>query len=341
MIKKTLRGVGWFALLLLVLAGCGYARYLSFDLDNIPKPNTQISASALTLMHNAVGEKRGRILAVVSSTPKMDGGKKKAGYELSELARAYYVFTANGYEVDIASPAGGTPPVDLDKDDMEDADYAFLNDRVAQAKVSRTLRLADVDPAPYAAVYFVGGKGAMFDFNGNPDIGRIVRVVAQKGVVGAVCHGPAALAGLPELAGKRMTGFSNAEEFFLREDAAQLYSFMLQDKLGSGYSEGPLFLDHTVVDGRVVTGQNPWSTWSTAEGMITALGHTPVKRTVTDDEYSVRVIAAYYRGGMSVARAEQASVPQFDKMLVLLHALIAGMEWRLVDAFNLQRLANR
>lgn len=341
MFQKIQRGAGRFALFLLVVAACGYARYLSFGLDSIPKPNPQASASALDLMHNALGEKRGRILAVVSSTARMDGGKKKAGYELSELARAYYVFTANGYEVDIASPAGGTPPVRIDLDDMGDTDYAFLNDRTAQAKVRTSLRLADVDPAPYAAVYFVGGKGAMFDFHGNPDIGRIVSAVAQNGVVGAVCHGPAALAGLPALAGKRMTGFSNAEEFFLRDDAAEIYPFLLQDKLGAGYSRGPSFLDHTVVDGRVVTGQNPWSTWSTAEAMITALGHTPVKRAVTDEEYSVRMIAAYYRGGMPAARAEQAGLPRFDKMFVLLHALIAGMEWRLVDAFNLQRLANR
>ena len=341
MFRKILRGAGWCALALLVLAGCGYARYLSFDLDQAPKANPHATVAGLDYMQHKVGDQRGRILAVVSSTARMDGGKKKAGYELSELARAYYVFMANGYQVDIASPAGGTAPMRIDKDDLGDTDYAFLNDAAAKAKVSATLRLADVDPAGYAAVYFVGGKGAMFDFPGNPDVGRIVAAIAPKGVVGAVCHGPAALAGQPALAGKRMTGFSNAEEFFLRKDADKLYPFLLQDKIGAGYASGPLFLDHTVVDGRVITGQNPWSTWSTAEAMIAALGHTPVVREVTGEESSVRLIAAYYRSGMDAARAEQAALPRFDKMLVLLHALIAGMEWRPLDAFNLQRLANR
>ncbi|MES2325221.1 MAG: type 1 glutamine amidotransferase domain-containing protein [Pseudomonadota bacterium] len=327
MFHKILRGALWCALLVLVLAGCAYARYLSFGLDQVPKANPHAVASV-----NA-GATRGRILAVVTS--------KKAGYELTELARAWHVFRANGYDVEIASPQGGTPPVRIDKDDMGDSDYAFLNDKAAQARVAATLRLAEVDPARYAAVYFVGGKGAMFDFPGNPDIARIVAAIAPRGVVGAVCHGPAALAGLPAMAGKRMTGFSNAEEFFFRKDAAKVYPFLLEDKIGAGYTSAPLFLDHTVVDGRVVTGQNPWSTWSTTEAMIAALGHTPVARDVTGEEYSVRMIAAYYRGGMSAARAEQAGVPRFDKMLVLLHALIAGMEWRPVDAFQLQRLANR
>lgn len=336
MFYKILRGAGWCVLGLLVLAACGYARYLSFDLEREPKANPHA-----TLAVPAPKEARGRILAVVSSTARMDGGKKKAGYELTELARAYRVFSANGYEVDIASPAGGKPPVRIDLDDMGDADYAFLNDAAAQAKVAASLPLAEVDPARYAAVFFVGGKGAMFDFAGNPEIARIVAAIAPRGVVGAVCHGPAALAGLPSMAGKRMTGFSNAEEHFLVKDPARIYPFLLEDRIGAGFISGPMFLDHTVVDGRVVTGQNPWSAWSTAEAMITALGHAPVARAVTAEEYSVRIIAAYYRGGMAAARAEQAALPRFDKMLVLLHALIAGMEWRPVDAFNLQRLANR
>lgn len=341
MMHKILRGAGWFALVLLVLAACGYGRFLSFDLDRIPKADKNATAAGLDYMQRKVGEQRGRILAVVSSTARMDGGRKKAGYDLTELARGYYVFMANGYEVEIASPAGGMAPVHIDKDDMGESDYAFLNDAAAQAKVGATLRLADVDPARYVAVYFVGGKGAMFDFAGNADVGRIVAAIAPRGVVGAVCHGPAALAGLPAMAGKRMTGFSNAEEFFLHEDADKLYPFLLQDRIGAGYASGPLFLDHTVVDGRVVTGQNPWSTWSTAEAMIAALGHAPVAREVTGQEASERMVAAYYRGGMDAARAEQAARPRFDKILVLLHALIAGMEWRPVDAFNLQRLANR
>ena len=102
-----------------------------------------------------------QILAVVTSTDVMGASGKTTGYELTELARAYYVFEANGFEVDIASPLGGQPPVVIDGDDMKQFDFAFLNDPVAQNKVSHSIAVADVDPQDYEAVYFVGGKGAM------------------------------------------------------------------------------------------------------------------------------------------------------------------------------------
>jgi putative intracellular protease/amidase len=301
-------------------------------------------------LKQAVTEQRGRILAVVTSAERGGPLNKKAGYELTELSRAYYAFKVNGYEVDIASPQGGKPPARIDTDDMQDLDYAFLNDAEAQAKVNQSVPLARVDAARYDAVYFVGGKGAMFDLPGNRDVARIVLDIAQRGVVGAVCHGPAALLGVttadgkPFITGKRMTGFSNDEELFIDENARARFPFLLQDRAldrGARFVSGPNFLEKTVVDGRLVTGQNAWSTWSTVEAMIVALGHAPVPREPGADENSVRMLAAYQRGGLEAARAEQERVPQFDKMLVLMHAVVAAMEWRLADAFQLQRLANR
>lgn len=346
MFHKILRGAAWLAASLALLAALAYAYYLSLGIDKIPKANRQATVADLDYMRATVPGKRGKILAVVSSTARMNGGKKKAGYELTELSRAYYVFKANGFEVDIASPAGGEPPVELD--DMGESDYAFLNDKQAQAKVTASLTLASIDPASYVGVYFVGGKGAMFDFPGNPDIARIVIDIAARGVVGAICHGPAALLdvkagdGTPLMAGRRMTGFSNAEEFFMQQDARKVFPFLIEDKvaqLGAHFTQAPLFLKHTMVDGRIVTGQNPWSTWSTAEAMVAVLGYTPVPRDPTAEEISVRILATYYREGMAKARAELLQQPRFDKMLLLMHAIVAGMEWRLADAFQLQRLA--
>lgn len=350
MFRKILRGLAWLAGSLLVLALLGYAYYRHLGIADIAPANEQATVADLDYLRHAAAPARGRILAVVTSTARMDNGKKKAGYELTELARAYYVFKANGFEVDIASPAGGTPPVRIDRDDMGETDYAFLNDAAAQAKVKSTLALATVDAAPYAAVYIVGGKGVMFDLTDNGDLARIVSALAERGVVGAVCHGPAALLGIlgadgkPLMAGKRMTGFSNTEELFLMSNARTVLPFLLEDKArqtGARFESTAMFLDRTVVDGRVVTGQNPWSTWSTAEAMVRALGYTPAARATTPEEHSVRLLAAYYRGGMDAARAEQVAAARFDKMLVLMHAMVAAMDWRLVDAFNLQRLANR
>ena len=111
---------------------------------------------------------------------------------IAELERDY--LESNGFEVDIASTKGGEPPIVLDDDDMREYDYAFLNDPEAQAKVTNTLLIDDVNPADYEAVYFVGGKGAMFDFPDNPAIKNIIKHLYQNDkVISAVCHGPAAL----------------------------------------------------------------------------------------------------------------------------------------------------
>jgi hypothetical protein len=158
LLKNTALGLACM-LALSFLLGWGYVH--SLHLDQEPQANPRASASDLAFVHPRTTATRGRILAVVSSTSRIGGSGKKAGYELTELSRAYWVFVANGYEVDIASPQGGEPPMVLD-DDLIDADYAFLNDPHAQRKLASTLRLKAIDPSAYRAVYFVGGKGAMF-----------------------------------------------------------------------------------------------------------------------------------------------------------------------------------
>ncbi|CAN7594096.1 type 1 glutamine amidotransferase domain-containing protein [Pseudoxanthomonas sp. LjRoot143] len=327
----------------------GFAYVHALDLDSQPPARADSTVADLDFMRDAMPATRGKILAVVTSTSHFPGGEKKAGFELTELARAYYVFRANGYEVDIASPQGGSPPMRLDDEDMVAADYAFLNDTDARRKLDDSLRLAEVDPAHYAAVYFVGGKGTMFDFPDNADLQGIVRTVYQAGgVIGAVCHGPAALLevvlddGTPLLRNRRVAGFSNAEELFLIKDARARFPYLLQDRLqekGAQYVEGPMYVDTTVVDGRLVTGQNPWSTWSTAEAMVRALGHEPVARAPGRDELAVQVLAAYHRDGIDAARRARTARPDADKRLLLMHALVAGMQGRLGEAWQLQTLA--
>lgn len=336
-------------LVVLLVAGVGgFACVHTLDLDSQPPARADSTVADLDFMRDAMPRTRGRILTVVTSTAQFPDEEKKAGFELTELARAYYVFQANGYEVDIASPRGGSPPMRLDDEDMVAADYAFLNDADARRMLDGSLRLAEVDAAGYAAVYFVGGKGTMFDFPDDPDVQRLVREVYQAGgVIGAVCHGPAALLevmlgdGTPLLRGRRVAGFSNAEELFLIKDARTRFPYLLQDRLqekGAHYVEGPMYVDTTIVDDRLVTGQNPWSTWSTAEAMVRALGHAPVARAPGRDELAVQVLAAYHRDGIDAARTARAARPDADKRLLLMHALVAGMQRRLGEAWQLQSL---
>jgi putative intracellular protease/amidase len=292
---------------------------------------------------------RGRILAVVTSTERMLEGGGRAGYELTELSRAWWVFEAAGFEVELASPAGGKAPKVVDGDDAVDADYAFLNEPRTQQAMTNTLRLDAVDSSRYNAVYIVGGKGAMLDLHGHPTLQRILaEIYANGGVIAAVCHGPAALLGV-ELApgqrllkGRRVTGFSNAEELFLMEDPVQRLGFLLQDALADEgeFSEAPMYLEHVVVDGRVLTGQNPWSTWALAEATVRALGVEPAARPRSSEEHAVDLLHRLHVEGYDAAHAAKARLSAVDNRLLLMHSLIAAMRGEYKRMLDLMRLAH-
>lgn len=295
-------------------------------------------------------ESRGKILAVVTSCNIMGDSQKNTGYELTELARAYYMFVANGFEVDVASPKGGNPTVVIDDDDMGAFDHAFLNDSVAQAKVHQTIAMQYVRPGDYEAVYFVGGKGAMFDFPDNEYIKSIVSTYYEEGkVVGAVCHGPAALVnvtlsdGSHLLEGKTVSAFTNQEELFLIKDAPSIFPFLLQDKLiasGATFNEGHMYLEKVSQDGNLVTGQNPWSTWATAEAVVRQLGYEPKHRTKTGEESAVKVLNVFEEHGYHEAKqviTDLQTVQQapLNRELIAIHGILAAMQWDLIKAIKI------
>lgn len=337
-----------FSLAILGVVVIGGVLFLSLDLDTQPPADPATPPSAISIGISDAPS-RGRVLVVATSTARSPGGEIAAGMELTELSRAYYTFLANGYAVDLASPAGGRPPVVID-DDLIDVDYAFLNDAVAQQALATTRRLSEIDPSGYDAVYYVGGKGVMFDFADNPDVQRITAAIYESGgVVGAVCHGPAALVGVRLSSGRRLlqgrkvAGFTNEEELYLIPDAREVFSFLLEDRLkaeGAEFVSGPLFLDNTIVDGRLVTGQNPWSTWSVAEGMIRAMGYEPVSRPRSREELAVDVLGSYHREGREAASAILRSGVDADKRLLLMHAFIAATRGQWRDAFNIHGMAH-
>ena len=298
---------------------------------------------------------RGKILAVVTSVDTMGSSGKSTGYELTELARAYYVFQANGFEVDVASPKGGKPPVIIDKDDMGIYDYAFLNDTIAQHKTSHTIAIDEVNPDDYQAIFFAGGKGDMFDFPENEAIQSIVRnyYLSEK-VIGAVCHGPAALvnvtldSGRSILENKTVSGFTNNEELLLIPEAASIFPFLLQDKLeaqGARFNEGGMYLENISHDNNLVTGQNPWSTWSLAETMIAQLGYTPKYREVTAEENAVKILMIYESYGSKKAKEGLEKMITVDhkpiaRELIAMHSIVAVMDGKVGRFFDIVGLTS-
>lgn len=363
MLKKIL----WVLLLLFVFvlaAGAWLWQLLDHRAENSALaqiqpgqvPYLQQSQAALLGSAAATLPSRGKVLAVVSSTAsyplaRTDGTLKKTGYELTELSRFYWVLQANGFVVDIASPQGGHAPMVLD-DGLNEYDYAFLNDPTAQQKFANTLALASVNPADYQAVYFVGGKGTMFDFIDNSEIGRLLtHFISDNKLILAVCHGPAALLSLPAaqqfwLSGKQLTAFTNDEELALMPDAASRFGGLLQDKLsaaGSHFQAGPRYLPKIVQDGQLISGQNPWSVWLLAEAAVQRLGVTPKARPQTREERSMQLMLTYQTHGLAAARAQLPDVLQqgeLDRNLPVMLALVAVLanDWQQV--WPLLRLAD-
>ncbi len=343
-----------FSLLILLISfGAWFINLL--PIEEMKKDLTNSKVEEIQYLSQNKTPKRGKILAVVTNSETMGNSGKKTGYELTELSRAYYVFEANGFEVDIASPLGGKPPVVLDDDDMGIYDYAFLNDSIAQNKASNTIAINDVSAEDYSAVFFVGGKGAMFDFPENKFIQEIVKKYYQSGkVVGAVCHGPAALVnvtldnGTHLLENKTVSSFTNEEELLLISDAKSIFPFLLQDKLiagGAKFNKGAMYLETISHDNNLITGQNPWSTWKLAETIIEQLGYTPKHREITGEENAGKILLVYEREGPDKAKQlidklliqEKKSI---DRLLIASHSVIAAMNGEIGRFFGLLGLTS-
>ncbi len=223
-----------------------------------------------------------KILMVLTSHDKLGDTGKKTGFWLEEFAAPYYVFKDAGAEITLASPKGGQPPLDPTSDAPDaqtDATRRFKSDAAAQADLSRTRVLADVSGNDFDAVFYPGGHGPLWDLAEDADsIALIESMFAADRVVSAVCHAPGALRnvhakdGSPLVKGKRVTGFTNTEE-----EAAQLTKvvpFLVEDMLvekGGKYSKAADWQPHVVIDGKLITGQNPASSEPAARAVLAQL----------------------------------------------------------------------
>jgi putative intracellular protease/amidase len=222
-----------------------------------------------------------KILIALTSHGELGSTGRQTGVYLPELAHPWKVFTDAGYTVDLVSVQGGRPPVD-GTDLSDPVQKAFLDDPDMSAKLADTLRPDQVNPADYDAIFYAGGHGTMWDFPEASRLGEIAREVYEdKGVVAAVCHGPAGLVNITLsdgrylLDGKEVAGFTNDEEVAV--GLADEVPFMLETRLeqrGAKHTGAPNFQPWVVRDGRLITGQNPASATGVAEQTVTALAET-------------------------------------------------------------------
>lgn len=222
-----------------------------------------------------------KILMVLTSHDELGNSGEKTGFWLEEFAAPYYVFKDAGAEVTVASPLGGQPPMDPKSDAPDfqtESTERFKQDSEARVALSKTYKLADIEPEDYDAVFYPGGHGPLWDLAEDKDsINIIESMYAANKPVAAVCHAPGALRhvtadGSAIVKGKQVTGFANSEEEAV--GLTKVVPFLVEDELkkhGGEYSKGADWQSHVVTDGHLITGQNPASSAAAATALLKQL----------------------------------------------------------------------
>lgn len=191
-----------------------------------------------------------KVLMVLTSHDQLGNTGQKTGFWLEEFAAPYFTFRDAGVELTLASPKGGQPPIDPKSDLPENQTPAmtrFKRDGLAQEQLAHTVKLSGMKSEDFDAIFYVGGHGP----------GVFHRVMYR---------------GEPLVKGKRVTGFTNGEEAAV--NLTQVVPFLVEDELkraGGIYEKAADWAPFAVVDGRVVTGQNPASSTAAATALMQLL----------------------------------------------------------------------
>ena len=220
-----------------------------------------------------------KILMVLTSHDQLGNTGKKTGFWLEEFAAPYYVFKDAGAELTLVSPQGGQPPLDPKSDEPDsqtDATRRFKSDAAAQSALAHTGKLSDVQASGFDAVFYPGGHGPLWDLAEDPNSIKLIEAMTAAGkTVSAVCHAPGVLRhvkaadGTPLVKGRKVTGFTNTEEAAVQ--LTDIVPFLVEDELvnkGGQYSKGADWQPYVVVDGKLITGQNPASSAPAAVAVL-------------------------------------------------------------------------
>jgi putative intracellular protease/amidase len=223
-----------------------------------------------------------KILMILTSHKEMENTDSTTGVWLGEFTDPYYKFIDAGYQVTLASPKGGTPPIDpMSKltENITSSNRRFDDDEGAKAAFHNTRTLGEIQVQDYDALFIPGGHGPLWDLAIDEQCGKIIlRFLQEHKYVAAVCHGPAALIKAAELQpgllqGKKITAFSNTEEAMAMRSKNVPYKLetRLRD-LGADYHAVLIpFTSQVEKDGLLITGQNPMSAGPAANALIKAL----------------------------------------------------------------------
>lgn len=219
------------------------------------------------------------LMALTNVDHYLEHPERKTGIWLEEAAEFYRVMTGRGFEVVFASTKGGRIPVDPASADVTGETQKTAESEGFRQGMESSIPFAEINPKEYAAIYFCGGHGAMWDFPKNKElIGLAETIYGQGGYIASVCHGEAGLVNLkdekgsPLVRGKKVNGFTNEEERLNGTD--QMVPLSPENELikdGAEFVKGEPYTEFAVEDQRFITGQNPMSIHKVAEMLAAAL----------------------------------------------------------------------
>jgi putative intracellular protease/amidase len=223
-----------------------------------------------------------KILMVLTSHDRLGDTGLKTGFWLEEFVAPYYVFKDQNFEITLASPKGGQPPLDPKSDEPDfqtDATERFRLDKESQQLLASTQRLDSLNPSDYDGIFYPGGHGPLWDLAEDEHSISLIESFFRDGKpMALVCHAPGVLRhtkgaeNTPLVKGKRVTGFSNSEEDAV--ELTEVVPFLVEDMLKSNeglYNKGADWESHVEIDGNLVTGQNPASSEAAADAMVKLL----------------------------------------------------------------------
>ena len=221
-----------------------------------------------------------KILIPVTNHATLGTTDQANGTFSPEITHAIHVFTQHGFDYDIASIAGGQVPVygtDIEDDEVN---QQVLASEDFKKRTNNSLSVSEVNISDYVAIFYPGGFGLLSDLASNEDFAKLAATHYEKGgLIGAVCHGPAALlpitlsSGDALLANKSVTSFTREEE--VDYGTINDIPFLLEEALArkaARFSKVQPWQEFVVEDDRLITGQNPASAHSVATAMVKQLG---------------------------------------------------------------------